>query len=47
VKRAHRSAHPLLWLVVTPLALILLVLAVALRPDAPVQEPPPAAEPAP
>ena len=46
MKRAHRSAHPWLWIVLAPAALLVLVLAVTLRPDTPVQETP-VAEPAP
>ena len=43
MKRAHRRSHLILWLVLTPVLAALLVLAVKVRPDAPVNDTLPAA----
>ncbi|MEM9054381.1 MAG: hypothetical protein AAGB16_03565 [Pseudomonadota bacterium] len=38
MKRAHRKIHFTLWLILGPVMLIVLVLAVMFRPDAPVND---------
>lgn len=38
MKRAHRSAHRLLWLVLAPVLAAVLVAAVMLRPPEPVND---------
>lgn len=43
MKRAHRSVHRLAWLVLAPVFVFIIWLALAVRPDAPVNETLPAA----
>ncbi|MEM9843022.1 MAG: hypothetical protein AAF767_10235 [Pseudomonadota bacterium] len=38
MKRAHRTAHLALWLVLTPVMFLILVLAVLNQPEAPDNE---------
>ncbi|MEO0607783.1 MAG: hypothetical protein AAFY82_06095 [Pseudomonadota bacterium] len=43
MKRAHRTSHLVMWLVLAPVLLGLLWLALLVRPDAPVNDPLPEA----
>ena len=38
MKRAHRSAHRLIWLLLAPVLAAIIVIALEVRPDAPVND---------